>query len=181
MSTSEAHHIVATSTIANMTTSMNRSHPTVTVEQIAAWRAFLYAHARTIDVLTRELRATEGLQLTWYDVLIQLSEAPEGRLRMQDLSDAIVLSKSGLTRLIDRMEREGLVCRLACPVDKRGTFAEITAAGLAQLSAAAPTHLAGVTEHFLTLFSHAELDVLHALLRRVADANRPQANAELAD
>lgn len=145
----------------------------VTADQIAAWRAFLDAHARTIDVLTRELRDQQDLPLTWYDVLVQLSEAPDGQLRMQDLSDAIVLSKSGLTRLIDRMEREGLVCRFACAQDKRGTFAQITKDGLQTLSAAAPTHLSGVSEHFLSLFTDSELDILRELLGRVADANSP--------
>jgi DNA-binding MarR family transcriptional regulator len=145
----------------------------VSADQIAAWRTFLDAHARTIDVLTRELRDAKSLHLTWYDVLVQLSEAPNGQLRMQDLSDAIVLSKSGLTRLIDRMEREGLVCRSACAADKRGTFAEITAEGRALLSAAAPTHLSGVAEHFVSLFNDDELQTLRELLSRVADANYP--------
>lgn len=164
-----------------MSPSTTRSSPPVTAEQIVAWRAFLDAHARTIDVLARELRDGEGLQLTWYDVLVQLSEAPDGRLRMQDLSDAIVLSKSGLTRLIDRMERDGLVCRSACAADKRGMFAEITPIGLARLSAAAPTHLAGVAEHFVSLFNAEELAVLRELLGRVADANYLAANGDLPD
>jgi len=164
-----------------MTPSTKRSRPTVTANQIAAWRAFLDAHARTIDVLTRELRDAEGLQLTWYDVLVQLSEATDGRLRMQDLSDAIVLSKSGLTRLIDRMERDGLVCRSACAADKRGTFAEITPAGMAQLQTAAPTHLTGVAEHFVALFTDDELGVLRELLGRLADANYPSVNGDIAD
>lgn len=164
-----------------MSPSTKRSRPAVTAEQIAVWRSFLDAHARTIDVLTRELRDAEGLQLTWYDVLVQLSEAPDGRLRMQDLSNAIVLSKSGLTRLIDRMERDGLVCRSACAADKRGTFAAITPAGLTQLSAAAPTHLAGVAEHFVALFTDDELGVLRELFGRLADANYPLVNGELAD
>jgi len=154
-----------------MSQTTTNSRARVTADQIATWRAFLDAHARTIDVLTRELRDAEGLQLTWYDVLVQLSEAPQGQLRMQDLSDAIVLSKSGLTRLIDRMERDGLVCRLACAADKRGTFAEITATGRALLSAAAPTHMAGVAEHFVKLFTDTELDTLRDLLGRVAVAN----------
>jgi DNA-binding MarR family transcriptional regulator len=156
------------------------SHP-VTATQIAAWRAFLDAHARTIEVLTRELRDAKKLPLTWYDVLVQLSEAPDGQLRMQDLSNAIVLSKSGLTRLIDRMEREGLVCRSACTQDKRGTFAEITPAGMATLSAAAPTHLAGVAEHFVSLFTNDEIDTLKNLLGRVADANSPFSDCEPCD
>lgn len=156
-----------------MTPTSAPTQPLVNSDQIAAWRTFLDAHARTIDVLSRELREATALQLTWYDVLVQLSEATDGRLRMQDLSHAIVLSKSGLTRLIDRMEREGLVCRSACAADKRGTFAEITAAGRAALAAAAPTHLAGVNEHFISLFSDDELNVLRELLGRVADANSP--------
>ncbi len=88
--------------------------PIVPAPQMAAWRAFLTAHARLTDELARELRDRVGLPLTWYDVLVQLSEADDRRLRMQDLAGRVVLSKSGLTRLIDRMEREGLVSRSPC-------------------------------------------------------------------
>lgn len=139
---------------------------------LRAWRAFLEAHARMMDVLTRELRDEDGLPLAWYDVLVHLSEAPERRLRMQELASAILLSKSGLTRLIDRMEDEGLVVRAVCPEDRRGTFAMLTDQGLARLEAAYPVHLAGVTEHFAAHLDPQEATLLACVLGRIADASR---------
>lgn len=144
------------------------SDQATTSPQYAAWRAFLEAHARVTDLLARELREEEDLHLTWYDVMVHLSEAPEHRLRMQELADAVLLSKSGLTRLIDRMERAGLVSREACPSDRRGTFALLTDRGLATLRAAAPTHVRGVQAHFAAHLSDEEAATLADILRRVA-------------
>jgi DNA-binding MarR family transcriptional regulator len=148
--------------------------PDVPAAPLAAWLAFLEAHARATELLARELRCEENLPLTWYDVLVQLHEAPAHRLRMQELAAAVLLSKSGLTRLIDRMERAGLVTRARADSDRRGTYAELTQAGIETLFATAPTHMRGVREHFCDLFDDDEARVLEALLRRVADAaNRP--------
>jgi DNA-binding MarR family transcriptional regulator len=141
--------------------------------QLAAWRAFLEAHALTVETLTRELREAEDLPLTWYDVLVQLHEAAEGRLRMQELADAVLLSKSGVTRLVDRMEQAGLVARARCTDDRRGTFAALTPAGRQRLRDTAPTHLKGVAEHFAALFDDEEAAVLEGLLLRIVEANRP--------
>src|SRR5438045_3780930 len=105
---------------------------------MAAWRLFLEAHAALVEVLAAELERERGLPLTWYDVLVQLAEAPDGRLRMQDLARSVLISKSGLTRLVDRMERAGMVERQPCPSDLRGTFAVLTDAGRAALRGAAP-------------------------------------------
>ncbi len=140
--------------------------------QLAAWRAFLEAHALTVETLTRELRDAEDLPLTWYDVLVQLHEAPEGRLRMQELADAVLLSKSGVTRLVDRMEQAGLVARARCTDDRRGTFAALTPAGRQRLRETAPTHLRGVAEHFAALFDDEEAELLERLLLRIIEANR---------
>ncbi len=142
--------------------------PQVPATQLRAWRAFLEAHARAIEVLSKELRGETELPLSWYDVLVQLSEAPDDQLRMQELAEAVLLSKSGLTRLIDRMERAGLVARVACSDDRRGTFAQLTSAGRERLRAAAPVHLRGVREHFGDRFDDAEAAQLEQLLRRVA-------------
>lgn len=138
--------------------------------QLTAWRTFLEAHARTTELLAQELREGEGIALTWYDVLVQLSEAHDHRLRMQELAERVLLSKSGLTRLIDRMERHHLVHRSACPSDRRGTFAQLTPEGLAMLRKAAPTHLRGVREHFAELLDDEEAATLAELLGRIADA-----------
>lgn len=137
--------------------------------QLTAWRTFLEAHARTTELLAQELKEAEGIALTWYDVLVQLSEADDHRLRMQELAERVLLSKSGLTRLIDRMERHQLVDRRTCPSDRRGTFAELTPDGLAMLRQAAPTHLRGVREHFADLLDDDEAAALTELLGRIAD------------
>lgn len=138
--------------------------------QLAAWRSLLEAHARTTELLAAELREEHDLPLAWYDVLLHLNEAPDRRLRMQELAGRVLLSKSGLTRLIDRMEREGLVIRAACPSDRRGTFAELTSTGHERLRETAPTHLRGVREHVADLLDDDEAATLERLLRRIADA-----------
>src|SRR5688500_20210971 len=112
-------------------------------EQLA-WRGFLRAHATVVRALEADLQAEHDLPLASYDVLVQLSEAPERRLRMTELADRVLLSRSGLTRLADRLERDGLLVRQACPSDARGTLAVLTEAGLDRLRAAWPTPLRGV-------------------------------------
>jgi DNA-binding MarR family transcriptional regulator len=138
--------------------------------RIGVWRTFLRAHAHAIRELERELPAETGTPLGWYDVLLQLAEAPQRRLRMAELADRVLLSRSGLTRLIDRLQAEGLVRREPSPDDARGTFTVLTAEGMARLRAAAPVHLAGIRKHWLAHFSDAELRELGVLLGRVADA-----------
>jgi DNA-binding MarR family transcriptional regulator len=133
------------------------------------WRTFLRAHAQVLRELERELLAETGMPLGWYDVLLQLAEAPRHRLRMAELADRVLLSRSGLTRLIDRLAAEGLVRREPSPDDARGTYTVLTADGVARLRAAAPVHLAGVSRHWLAHFSDDELRELGVLLLRVAD------------
>jgi DNA-binding MarR family transcriptional regulator len=144
--------------------------PRLTAAQLSAWRAFLESHARVTEVLARELRDEEDLPLAWYDVLVQLREAPDHRLRMQELASAVLLSKSGLTRLVDRMEREGLVRRAACADDRRGILAELTPEGYDRLRRTSSTHLRGVHEHFASHLDDDEAAVLDRVLRRLADA-----------
>jgi DNA-binding MarR family transcriptional regulator len=135
--------------------------------RIGVWRTFLRAHAATMRELERELLTEVGMPIGWYDVLLQLAEAPERRLRMADLADRVLLSRSGLTRLIDRLQAEGLVRREPSPDDARGTYTVLTHEGMAQLRAAAPVHLAGIREHWLRHFSDDELRQLGALLDRL--------------
>jgi len=150
-------------------TTAPRGESAIPADRLAAWRAFLEAHAHVTEVLTRELKAERGLPLTWYDVLVQLSEAEDHRLRMQDLASKVVLSKSGLTRLIDRMERAGLVRRSACPSDRRGTYAELTEEGYETLRDAAPVHIDGVHRHFTSQLDDDETQVLTRVMRRIDD------------
>ncbi|GAC1332610.1 MAG: MarR family transcriptional regulator [Mycobacteriales bacterium] len=135
--------------------------------ELAAWRAFLRAHAHLTKQLETELQADADLPLASYDVLVQLSEAPGRRLRMTDLADRVLLSRSGLTRLVDRLERTGLVARAKCPNDARGTFTVLTEAGYERLRQAAPAHLDGVREHMTRHLEPAELDVLTDLLTKL--------------
>lgn len=138
--------------------------------ELRAWRSFLEAHAALVSVLEQELQEREDLDLTWYDVLVQLHEADDDRLRMQELADAVLLSKSGLTRLVDRMERAGLVAREACPTDRRGTFAVLTDDGRATLRRTAPEHLRGVSEHFAGHLTSDEAKVLERVFTRILGA-----------
>jgi len=135
--------------------------------ELVAWRTFLRAHAQLTRRLEAELLAEHDLPLPSYDVLLQLAEAPGGRLRMTELADRVLLSRSGLTRLVDRLAREGLVQRQACPQDARGTHAVLTGAGRERLRAAAPTHLRGIAEHVTGKLDPAEVATLTALLGRL--------------
>jgi DNA-binding MarR family transcriptional regulator len=135
--------------------------------RIGVWRSFLRAHAEVMRELERELLAETGMPLGWYDVLLQLAEAPGRRLRMAELADRVLLSRSGLTRLIDRLQAEGLVRREPSPDDARGTFTVLTTEGMHRLRLAAPVHLAGIRKHWLAHFSDSELRELGGLLARV--------------
>ena len=116
-------------------------------ERLAVWRSFLESHAALTRLLERELEEERGLPLTWYDVLVQLQEAG-GRLRMQELAERVLLHKSSVTRVVDRMEESGLVERVACETDGRSRYAVLTADGRQTLRWAAPVHLRGVQRHF---------------------------------
>lgn len=131
------------------------------------WRAFLRVHAAVTRTLEAELLAEHDLPLSFYDVLVQLSEAPERRLRMTELAERVLLSRSGLSRLVDRMERDDLVRRQACDGDGRGMFAVLTDAGFARLRAAAPTHLRGIATHMTDRLSGPELAAFGHLLGRL--------------
>ena len=104
--------------------------PELTSAELAAWRGFLRVHAALSKQLDAELEATHGLPLTSYDVLINLQAAPDRRLRMADLAERALLSRSGMTRLVDRLERQGLLARDTCASDARGCFAVLTDAGV---------------------------------------------------
>ncbi len=115
--------------------------------QLRSWRAFLRAHAEVTRRLENDLVAEHQLPLAWYDVLVQLVEAPDRRLRMTDLAGQVLISRSGLTRLVDRLVAEGLVRRERAADDARGTFAVMTDEGYKRLRQATPTHLRGVASY----------------------------------
>ena len=116
---------------------------------MAAWAGFLRTHARLVRELDEELTRAHGLPLSSYDVLVQLEGAPDGQLRMSQLAEAVLLSRSGLSRLVARLVDQGLVERCECPSDARGAFAVITDAGRERLAGARATHRAGVRARFL--------------------------------
>jgi DNA-binding MarR family transcriptional regulator len=138
-------------------------------DALAVWRTFLRAHAQLIRTLEAELGQAGQIPVASYDVLVQLTEAPGLRLRMTELAERVLLSRSGLTRLIDRLERDGLVRREPVVDDARGMYAVLTDAGLDRLRAASRVHLPGVGEHFVRRFSPSELKRLGQLLARLAD------------
>ena len=125
--------------------------------ELAAWRSFLRAHASVTRRLESDLLSVHGLSLGVYDVLVQLVEAPGRRLRMTELADAVLLSRSGLTRLVDRMARDGYVRREPDPGDARGVWAVLTPAGFDVLRTASSTHLAGVQRYVLDRLEPEEL------------------------
>lgn len=138
-------------------------------EQMLVWRAFLRAHAEVTRRLEADLLAEHGLPLASYDVLVQLVEArPDHRLRMTELADRVLISRSGLTRLVDRLEREGLVRREPCESDARGLFAVLTPEGYDRLRSATGTHLRGVNDYMFAQVKQDELGVLGDALGRVA-------------
>ena len=137
--------------------------------RLDAWRAFLRAHARVIRKLERELHDEERLALTDYDVLVQLSRAEDRRMRMSELADGLLLSRSGATRLVDRLVADGLVERVMCDTDRRGQWASLTDAGHERLRHATPAHLRGVDEHFLARLSADDIADLERILARIAD------------
>ncbi len=136
--------------------------------ELRAWRGMLRAHAALTKALDADLEAEHGLPLSSYEVLLHLAAADGERMRMSDLAETVVLSRSGLTRLVDRMERDGLLGRASCPSDARGSFAILTDAGRDKLAATRRTHLSGVRERFLDRLTDAEQELLGDCWERVA-------------
>ena len=136
-----------------------------------AWRTFLTAHATIIRALEAELEADQDLALSDFDVLAQLQIAG-GTLRMRDLADRVLLSRSGLTRRIDRLEGAGYVQRTACETDRRGSYARLTDAGRDRLTNALPVHLRGIEDHFIAQLDPDELAAIGATLAKVVSPDR---------
>ena len=137
-----------------------------------AWRAYLAGSQLLQNQLGRELQQEHGLTHNDYEILVQLSEAPERRMRMTDLAERCLLSKSRLSHQITRMEDAGMVQRTTCPSDRRGSFAVLTDEGMRRLEDAAPTHVEGVRQHFIDRLSAEEVSALSEVFGRVADRLR---------
>jgi DNA-binding MarR family transcriptional regulator len=142
--------------------------------RLDTWRAFLTAHALLTRRLDEDLRTEEGLTLGEYSALLQVAEAPGRSLRMNQLATGIFLSRSGVTRLIDRLEADGLIERSTCTDDGRGALAVMTDAGLVRLRAAASTHLAGIAQYFLDVVPGSDLELLAGTFRAIGDRVRAE-------
>ncbi len=144
--------------------------PELKPDELRAWRAFLDAQASLLRRLEADLVAAERITLAEYDVMAQLLAADGHRVRMSDLSERVRRSRSGITRLVDRLVRAGLVRRELCPSDRRGTYAGLTPAGEERMSRANPIHLRGVREHFARRLTTSQLRSLAAALEPLGTA-----------
>ena len=140
----------------------------LTEPQLEAWTRFLRAHSALTRELEPQLAGGHGLTLSDFDVLVQLSQAPGRRLRPVELARSVLLTRSGVTRLVQGLERAGLVERIPSPDDRRSSLVHITEAGRDVLRRASRTHLAGVRERFADRFEEHELRTLSDLLARLA-------------
>lgn len=143
------------------------THKQLSPLEFAAFVGFLRTHAELVRELDRELEAAHGLLLTQYEVLLFLERAPDHRLRMSELARSVLLSQSGITRLVDRLESLGLVVRTQCPDDRRVLWAQMTDEGRRRLAEAHPTHLAGIRARFLDRFDDNELALLADAWERI--------------
>ena len=142
--------------------------PSMTDRELNSWKGFLRTHARLTKQLDAELERQHRISLSSYEVLLHLSHADGGRMRMSELAESVILSRSGLTRLVDRLEREGLLERCTCPSDARGFNACLTNAGRELFVAAQRTHIDGIRRMFLTALSDAQQDQLVAAWDQLA-------------
>jgi DNA-binding MarR family transcriptional regulator len=154
-----------------VTSATNDRNTDLTETAAGAWRNLLVAHSRLIRALDAELRDKHNVTLGDFDVMVQLWESKRGRLRMNDIAEAVVLSPSGLSRRVDRLERAGLVKRTRAKEDARNVEASLTPQGKRLFQKLRLTHRAGVNERFASLFSEEELETLRELLRRVAEGH----------
>lgn len=146
--------------------------------EMSVWRSMLRAHASVIRRLEAELVAEHGLSLPSYEVLVHLSAAPDRSLRMTDLSEAALLSPSGVTRLVDKLQRDGLVRRRRCSADARVIYAELTDTGMGRLTEAYPTHLRGVRQHLISKLERDELTGVAGSLTKLIDPTACEESAE---
>lgn len=138
-------------------------------EQQQYWRAWLAANTLLLDAFSRDLQESHGLTMADYEILVRLSESPDRRMRMSDLAEATLSSRSRLSHQIDRMERAGHVERMPCTDDKRGYFAVLTPAGWDTLVAAAPCHVGSVRDRIVDVLTPEEFAALGKASKRLLD------------
>ena len=140
---------------------------TSTPARLDSWVAFLRSHSAITRQLNADLLVAHGLTLNDYEVLLHLSRAERRMMRRVDLAQSVILTASGITRLLDGLERSGLVAKDSCATDARVSYAKLTESGLRKLREATVTHLQGVDELFTNRFTSTELDSLAGLLGRL--------------
>lgn len=153
-------------------TARREPKPMVDPAKLAAYRTFITAHAEVISRIERDMAAAGVIPIVWYDVLIELYEAPDRRLRMHELARAVVLSRSTLTRTVDRLEAAGLLRREPDPSDRRGAFAVLTDAGLEAMREAWPVYARGIEVYVTRHITDDEARLLTTIFERIRDAAR---------
>jgi DNA-binding MarR family transcriptional regulator len=138
--------------------------------RLDAWRMFITLQAKMIELIDADLQAAGGLPLQQYDVLIELFEAAGKRLRMYELAQRVVLSRSSITRLVDQLAEQGLLARQTDPADRRGSFALLTEAGEAALRQSWPLYRAAILGHFGTFMTEAEAQTIVQVFGRIQAA-----------
>lgn len=151
----------------------------ISEDELAAWRAFLRAHSTMLRRISNDLEDAGLPPLSWYDVLAALRDAPDQNLRQVELAERVLLSTSGLSRLVDRIERDGLVRRVACPQDRRSFNVALTADGAEMLERMWPVYARGIAEDFLPAFGSNPCEIRQALetIAEGCDAARDEASA----
>ncbi len=145
----------------------------LTVAEMTAWRAYIEGSLRLITRIDEDLKASQGLTLFDYHILVLLAEAPGGRLRMRDLSQRMVFIPSRLTYQAERMARQGLISREACEDDRRGSYASITATGRQALRGAAAGHAESIRCHLLDVLDACDIEALGRIFTRVRSHLEP--------
>ena len=146
---------------------MSAQAPPLRGTEVETWAGLIRAHASITRRFNAELVAEHGLTLSAYEVLLRLAHAPDRRMRRVDLSEEVLLTPSGITRLLAGLEESGFVERASCASDARVTYAQLTDSGFAKLREAAGTHVAGIRGVFSARFSLEEMTTLRDLLQRL--------------
>ncbi|MBG6058228.1 DNA-binding MarR family transcriptional regulator [Cryobacterium sp. MP_M5] len=132
-----------------------------------AWGALLQVHAALVPALDKEVQRQTGLPLSWYDVLLELAAEPAGRLRMTDLAERVVLSRSRVSRLVDELASRGLITKEEHPDDRRSAYAAITKAGLAEFQSTAPVYVSAIECQFAANLTDEDLALLGRVLNKI--------------
>lgn len=141
--------------------------PDILPTYLNAWRLFITAHARIISAIDHDMAAADVIPLNWYDVLIELYEAPDRRLRMSDLAERVILTRSGLTRLVDRLEQNNYIIRETDPHDRRGFYAVLTDAGVTAMRAAWPVYAQGIRDLFAHYMDQDQAQMMADLFEKI--------------